>query len=57
MERITAAARSVHVPGVSRDTRRSTALTNPAAPWPTAARASATDSFTAACEATRVDSS
>ena len=49
--------RAIHSPGVSREMRRSTAFANPAAPRLPALRASSTDSFTAACEATRVDSS
>lgn len=56
-ERALSATRLIHSPGVSRDTRRRTAFVNPAAPRLPALRASSTDSFTAACEATRVESS
>jgi hypothetical protein len=56
-ERAVSATRSSHSPGVSREMRRSTALTNPGAPFPPMLRASSTDSFTAACEAMRVASS
>ncbi len=56
-ERAESSMRCSHSPGVSREIRRSTAFAKLDAPRPFAAATRFTDSFTAACDATRVASS